>query len=355
MPIMTPEFEAIRDKYLADILNMQPDADVGEDSDHYVRASAIAACVEGLYSHQTWVWRQAFADLADDDIMEKIANQRGLTLKPASFASGLAQFIGVAGTNIPVGTQFTVNQQSYATTVATPVGADGTVQIESQAIVAGAAGNISIASPGALSAAPDGVNGVSVASMTGGSDSESYDELRSRLLDLLSELPRGGNAADYRRWALAVPGVSRALVFPLRRGAGTVDVVPMPSAGLPSATLVAAVQAAIDAVRPVGMLNGAGAVALIPTAVPVGVSAALSIASGAVATTVVAQVETAIGALFSSLGPGDTLIRNALISAILGVPGVIDVILASPVANVTATVDINNLQIITLGVLSVTS
>jgi uncharacterized phage protein gp47/JayE len=35
--------------------------------------------------------------------------------------------------------------------------------------------------------------------------------------------PQGGASADYLAWLLAQPGVTRAWVFSLNRGAGTVD------------------------------------------------------------------------------------------------------------------------------------
>ena len=59
---------------------------------------------------------------------------------------------------------------------------------------------------------------------------------------------------DYVQWATGVAGVTRAWCFPLNRGPGTVDVAFVMDARadfIPLPADVAAVQAAIDAVKPV--------------------------------------------------------------------------------------------------------
>ena len=65
---------------------------------------------------------------------------------------------------------------------------------------------------------------MTVISMSGGTDTETDDELRVRLLDRLSAPPMGGDAEDYVVWALSVPGVTRAWSAPNEMGIGTVTV-----------------------------------------------------------------------------------------------------------------------------------
>jgi uncharacterized phage protein gp47/JayE len=55
MAYSVPTFEQIRNRYLQAVVNQWPDAAIGPDSDHFVRATAIAAVVEGVYAHQVWV------------------------------------------------------------------------------------------------------------------------------------------------------------------------------------------------------------------------------------------------------------------------------------------------------------
>lgn len=354
MSYPVPTFEQIRNQYLQAVVNQNAAAAIGPDSDHFVRASAQAAVLEGVYSHQAWVFRQAFPDLADADNMEKMANQRGVTRKAAAAAGGNIRFVGTVGASVPLGQQVATAQGiSFATTVAAVIGAGGTVDVAAAAIVAGAAGNQTNNTPVTVSSPPTGItNAATLLTMTSGADVEADASLLQRLLLELSELPQGGNAADYRRWALSVPGVDRAYVFPARRGTGTVDVVPMPVTGLPSAPLLAAVQAVLDAKRPVGMLPSVGVIALAPTALVTAVTATLTLASGYTLAGVTAAVQAAIAAVFAGLSPGDTLVRNRLITAILNVTGVTDVTLSAPGANVTSSVSSSALELVTPGAIA---
>ncbi|MET3461295.1 baseplate J/gp47 family protein [Variovorax atrisoli] len=351
-----PSFEQIRNRYLQAVANQWPDAAIGPDSDHFVRATATAAVVEGLYAHQMWVYRQAFPDLADDDLMEKMANQRNIYRKAAAVATGTVRYFGAAASPVPVGQQvFTAQSVYYAATAAGIVGVGGYVDLPAAAAVAGAAGNQSPNTAATVNAPPAGLTGVAtILTMTGGADIESYDSLLSRLLLWLGEEAQGGNLDDYKRWTLAVPGVARAFVFDVRRGAGTVDVVPMPASGLPDAPLLAAVQAVLDVKRPVGMRNTSPVLALAPTPIVTPVTATLNIASGYTLAGLMPTLTAAIDAVFAALAPGGTLVRNELITALMNVAGVTDVTLVSPAANVTSSVISPALQIVTCGVKTLT-
>ncbi|MDE9504695.1 baseplate J/gp47 family protein, partial [Xenorhabdus bovienii] len=60
--------------------------------------------------------------------------------------------------------------------------------------------------------------------ITGGANIESEADFRSRMLLAYQGSPQGGSDDDYKQWALAVPGVTRAWVKPRAAGAGTVGV-----------------------------------------------------------------------------------------------------------------------------------
>lgn len=356
MAYPVPTFEQIRSRYLQAVVNQWPDAAIGPDSDHFVRATSIAAVVEGMYAHQVWVYRQAFPDLADEDLMEKMANQRGITKKAAAAAAGTVRFFGAAGTPVNAGQQVFTAQSVYVqATTSGVVGVGGSVDLVGIATVAGAAGNLSANTAATVNAPPAGITGAAtILTMTGGADVESYDSLLARLLLWLSEEAQGGNSVDYKRWTLAVPGVARAYVFDVRRGAGTVDVVPMPAAGLPSAPLLAAVQAVLDVKRPVGMRNTSPVLALAPTPIITAVTATFAIAPGYTLAGLLPALTAAIDAVFATLAPGNTLVRNELIAALMNVPGVTDVTLAAPAANVTSSVTSLALEIVTCGLKTLT-
>ncbi len=354
MPYAVPTYIQIRDRYLQAVVNQRPDAAIGPDSDHFVRASALAAVVEALYAHQSWGFRQAFPDLADADYLERMANLRGLSRKAPVAAGGTVRFSGTVGAALASGQQvFSAQGIYYATTMAGVIGAGGTVDVPAQALVVGSSGNQSANTPATVNAPPSGVlSAASLLLMTGGADAESDKALLDRLLLWLSEEAQGGNKVDFERWALSVAGVDRAYVFDTRRGLGTVDVVPMPASGLPSAPLLAAVQAVLDARRPVGMSNATPVLALAPTAVPVNITGSFSMIPGYTLASLNAALTAAINALFASLAPGQPLIRSALISALMNVQGVTDVTLTAPSANVTSLVNSGNLQLLTVGTLT---
>ncbi|MGE0109748.1 MAG: baseplate J/gp47 family protein, partial [Bdellovibrionales bacterium] len=77
-----------------------------------------------------------------------------------------------------------------------------------------------------LGSAVDGVesSGSVTSVITGGADTETDDALFSRMLLAYQETAHGGAKNDYKRWALAVAGVTRAWDNPNGFGIGTVVV-----------------------------------------------------------------------------------------------------------------------------------
>jgi uncharacterized phage protein gp47/JayE len=90
--------------------------------------------------------------------------------------------------------------------------------------------------------------------LTDGTDEETTEDFRARVLLRLQEPPQGGADQDYEAWALAVAGVTRVWVYEHEDGLGTVTVRfvrdnedPI----IPSAGEVTTVQDALDDERPV--------------------------------------------------------------------------------------------------------
>lgn len=354
MPFQVPSFEQLRDIYLITVRNQNPAASTGPDSDHYVRGCGVAAVAEALFAHQSWVWRQAFPDLADEDILEKMAAQRGVPRKVARTASGTVRFTGTPGTVVPVGVTLATTVASYTTTQAVTIGVGGSVDAAAEATQPGLAGNVATATAASLSGAPGGVATGQVLAMTGGSDRETAAALLERLLVVLSQPAQGGNRNDYIAWALAVPGVRRAFVFPLRRGPGTVDLVPMPETGLPAPELLAAVQDAIDALKPVGM-GVDGFLALAPTPLVVDIVGTLTLNDGVSLPQVLPQIDSGLSRVFYDTEPGQTLHLARIVATIVNVPGVRDVELTSPVANITPTVSTSVIEMVELGLINLST
>ncbi|UGA39908.1 baseplate J/gp47 family protein [Chromobacterium haemolyticum] len=125
MPLSTPDFETIRGALLRDLQNLRADADVGPDSDFYVRASSVASAVEGLYQHQSWIARQIFPDSADRDYLEQHARVRGLSRKPPVAAKGLLQLSGNPGAGFAAGLKVRLGEQLYTTQAGGQLDVDG--------------------------------------------------------------------------------------------------------------------------------------------------------------------------------------------------------------------------------------
>lgn len=347
MPFVTPDYQAIRDAILRDIANQLPGANTASDGDYAIRANATGSAIEGLYQHQQWAVRQIFPDTSDSDYLGRHANLRGLTWKAATVATGTINFSGTPGSAVLIGTEAKTSAGvTYMTTAADVIGAGGTVTIAAQAEVTGATGNQAAATELTLTSAPAGVlSSATIATMTGGTDIETDASLLSRLLFILRNPPCGGAAHDYYSWAMSVSGVTAAYVYSNRRGLGTTDVIILTSGGIAGAGLVASVQSYIDSQRPVQ----ADFLAFAPTAVPVNVTASLTLAAGYTLASVTGTINTALAAYFNSLKPGDTAYLNRIRAIISDTAGVVDFNLTAPTGNTAALVDATHTQLATLG------
>jgi len=338
-----PTFDEIRDAILRDIRNLLPDAAIDPDSDFFIRATATASAVDGLYHHQLWTARQVLPDTSDPEYLERHAALRGITRKPAIAATGDLVVQGTPGSVIPSGesVRHAATNLSFLTAAQGIIGADGQAVVP---MVAATAGVMPVFSgePVLFVQAPEGVLSQAGLTLSGGVAAETDAELLARLLDYLMHPPGGGNAYDYQRWAMAVPGISKAWAFPGRRGLGSVDVVVLGPDGpaLPSA--IAAAQAAVDAARPAACKD---AWVLSPTPVAVAIKVAVrldpKITTLALFT---AQLQEALVAAFKDLPPGGVVYRSRIESIASGIQGVVDREVKVPQANYVAVVDAQRLE-----------
>jgi uncharacterized phage protein gp47/JayE len=354
MTFPTKDYRQIRADILRDIANQNPDAYTGDDSDFAVRASAVGASVEGLYQHQQWIARQLFASTADSDILEtRHCNPRGITRKAAAFATGTIRFSGTSGSAVPIGTESkTLSGVAFVTTAAGAVGVGGTVDIAAQASVAGLSGNQAAAVALTLTAAPAGVlSQDAIVSMTGGTDIETDAALLARYLFDLRLPPSGGAKHDYFKWAMEVAGVTDAYIYPQRRNTRSVDVVLETAGGLPSAQLIADVTAYInDATRRPPCSD---VLVMAPQLVVVNITGAL-VLSGITLAAATAQITTLLGTFFSKLELGNAVRKIKLEALITSIPGVLDVTLSAPAANVQPLVDATHSELAVIGTVTLT-
>lgn len=338
----------IRDAQLRDISNQQPEADTGSDSDHFVRSSATASSIEGLYEHQAWISRQIFPDSADEENLKRHAALRRIFQKPAVAASGSIRAKGAPGAALQSGLAGVAGGQVIVTTASAIVGADGTVVVNAAVGATGTAGNLAADTPGQFGAAPSGVaSEFQIVTMRGGLEIETPDQLLSRLLARLQDPPAGGKTSDYRGWALEVPGITGAYVFPHRTAVGKVDVAVISGNGLASEEQIIQAQLNIDRNRPAG---ARGATVFVPTLKVV--DFALALQGDIDPDIALPQLYTSIGAYFDTLQPGAPMVKSRIEAIVSDTQAVIDRRIDAPPANVVPVVSPVVVEWLRLGTIS---
>lgn len=349
MPYTIPTFEAIRVDYLRDVKNLDPQAHVDSDSDNYIRGSAVSSAVHGLYHHQNYLKRQILPSTSDPDFLLIHAGNRGMTLKEPSKADGTVTLTRIAEEAPAFGPGLIAvytykdedtGEETALSIVITEGWQGGAIPEEGIILTAEAAQAGSFPQlEGAtvtLQTAPDGIASEATATMYGGTDAETYPELLARLLFRMRNPPGGGTASDYVLWAMEVPGVTWAKCYPLRRGAGKVDVVIATRSGIPGLQLVAKTQAHIDRKRPVTCPD---CLVFAPISAEVDITAPTRLKSGSGYTlpslTPVAEKELA-ARHFNALYPGDPFYVRRALAALIGVKGVDDANITTPADNLPA-------------------
>lgn len=342
MPYDIPDFEEIRDRILRDARNLDQDAHITTDSDHYIRASVTASAVEGLYDHQSWIARQIFPDTSDSEFLEVHARLRGIVRKPATRATGHVILSGLSGSVVPLGMQIKDSQGLlYVTTqqlVLTAETAKHGEQVQVMQVVPCQAQK-----PGLIPTCQDvlaklvvppiGVDTNVLLTIAGGSNLETDASLLARLLEYMRNPPGGGTALDYKRWAMEVPGVSKAYVYPLRRGIGTVDVVITGEHGVPSTEVISMAQAHIDIRRPV---TARSVIVFAATPFTVDMEIGLTLSGSETLQTILPTVKDALQHVFNEYEPGSGVVLSYLIAALTSVPNVSDAVIISPENNIAA-------------------
>lgn len=200
------------------------------------------AGLHGAYRYlRDFIARQGVPGLSAGMFLDGWLETYSMPRKEAAIASGQASGTGVNGTPLEAGTLLVHDATGQQFRVVADVTvASGAVVASIMAMQAGAKGNLPAgATLRCLSTVP-GINAtLTVAAGTaGGADRESDEQAIYRLKQRLAYQPMGGSPADYARWALSLPGITRA--WGLRNPAGptSAGVIIMaddsPPYGLPS-------------------------------------------------------------------------------------------------------------------------
>lgn len=319
-----------------DVLSRLSTDDVLRRTDAEVYARVMGGVAHGLYGFIEWLSKQVIYDTAEAEYLERWCSIWGINRKVAAPAIGTVTFTVQAGSLIPSGTLLqALDGVQYQTSADATVSAS-TATASVTALVPAAAGNRATGQNLTLVSPVVGVQSTATAGLlSGGADVETDDALRARLLARIQQPPHGGASYDYTAWALEVPGVTRAWVYPAELGLGTVTVRFVRdndgtgTAIIPDAGEVAAVQAYIDARRPVT----AQLTVVAPAAVPLNFTI-----QGLVPATL--TVQAAVQAELADLllreaVPGGIILLSHIRAAISAAAGETDYVLTAPLSNVT--------------------
>ena len=310
-----PEFlqNASVDEIHGQMLNSMPDdidKSQGQHPYNYTRPTALIVS-EMCQQTLPQVIKQIWPMTAFGAWLDYHAEIRDASRRPATASTGELQLTVKAGTTVPEGSQFsTASTDSQPSIVFQTTEAQTVIFKVSQL---------------------DGVTSVTNPEpITGGTDQEDDESLRARLveIDQTRNISYVGSVADYRRWALEVPGVGGVTVIPASDDSGLVTVVITDGNGDPAnETLCTAVYNHIMSpddqyarlTAPNARLSVVG-----PTVIPLSITATVELEDGYVLDTVKAAF---ISAVQEYLGTArmDGEIRRSKICDLLGsIEGVYD-------------------------------
>lgn len=207
LPISVPSFQTIKARVQADIAS-----DMGEQ-DVYLRrtfaraaAFALARAVHSLYGFGARIAGELLPISAKSWGVLAWAQIRGLTRTAATAATGTVTIVRTGTATVPAGTilvrddgtEYTTDAElasggagsntGRAITCSTP-GADGSLDVGDTLTFQTPIANVTVT--------------VAVTAATDGTDIETLEALKERVLDDLASPPQGGAEADYIAWAKA--------------------------------------------------------------------------------------------------------------------------------------------------------
>lgn len=234
-------FENIMDDMLSQVTS---DVDKREGSVIY---DALAPCAYKLA--ETYFMLNNFIDLVSGDtavgeFLDRVVADYGITRKPATYAIRQVETSG----SVNIGTRWGLNDTTYVITelISTNI-------YRAQCEQLGSIGNIYTGQLENI----DNVSGITATLkniIIPGEDIETDENLRVRFYTQIQAPSTSGNADNYKKWALEVPGVGDAKVFPLWNGNGTVKVIVVDENMAIDLTLPTTVFNYIETVRPIGAI-----------------------------------------------------------------------------------------------------
>ena len=310
-----------------------------EGCDLAVRLWAAAAQLQALELQADWVLDQSFPQTARGVYLDRHGMMRGISRIPAAKAAGTLRFsvdlAPAADMTIPEGTVcMTAGETRFQTTEAAVLRAgELAVDVPAEALEGGSGGNVTAGKVCILTACPTAVTAcTNPAAFSGGSDPETDEAFRERILESYQRLPNGANAAWYEQTAMNYPGTVAAKAVGRARGVGTVDVYVAAESGLPPVELLEGLQAVLQEKREIAVDVQVKA----PAVKTVDVQVEVVPKNGAEYHAVKSEVEGCIANFFTGRLLGKPVLLAELGSRIYALEGVENYRLLAPVKDLTA-------------------
>jgi uncharacterized phage protein gp47/JayE len=203
---------------------------------------AIAQAFRAAYLRLEFIHRQAFVQYAEGEYLDFHGVQAGgLTREPATYAQGYVTATAILGSAILDGTVLARSDGQYFIVIGTVTAHTTTPRMYVRASMAGELGNTDAAAPLLPTVTVTGFSDFVVATdgLIGGTEDESDDSFRQRILFHKQNPPHGGTPAEYIEWCQTKSGVTRVFVKRATPGPGSVTVYFMMDgigSGIPSTT-----------------------------------------------------------------------------------------------------------------------
>lgn len=298
-----------------------------EASDIGIRLKVLAGEIYSQGANFEWLKNQLFTQTASGSYLDLHAIERGLSRKTAIKSTGTLTFSITTALSydvqIPAGTVCAtsgVDAIRFETTEAVTLAAASlSVAAKAQSVEGGSDKNTGASTVTVMITPPAGISAVTNASaFTGGTDAETDEELRARIIESYKNISNGTNIAFYKGEILKYDGIYSVSVVPLARGTGTVDIYVAGKGAVPSDSLIATIQSGISSLREINIDVKIKA----PTLVTVNTPVKITLESGYIFSEVQAECLTAINNYYNSLAIGQQVIFAAIGNAIFQIEGV---------------------------------
>lgn len=221
----------IQTQYFQILKSIKPSLNTNDvNSDFVIRGKAFTGLASGLYGDQAKIYNDTFISSMRPEALVQKGIDYNIPQQPATKAgSDNVQITGTNGKVINPGDLtflYLPTNVIYTNTTGGTI-AGGVLSLAIQAAITGQIGNVAAPDTLQVVSPPTGVGATAsiIDDITDGTDIESTDSYRARLLAREQNPPAGGNITDYEGWAFAAdPSVRSEQIYRFGRGLGTVDV-----------------------------------------------------------------------------------------------------------------------------------